>query len=429
MGVPSVRGPIAASVAGKAVEMATLVLLATVVPRVLGPSDYGRFAVALTIVTLGSLALTLGGPALVTRYVPAAPPDGQLPLARALGGQLAREASVQLCVLAGIAALVTVAFAVDVPWTETIAVGTGLLLNVVATIALLVVLGLGRAGAWSARYPIQNAVLIALVLVLHPIAGSAGALAAIPISAVVALALAAVVCAPVLAAGGGSSPALPDGAVRFGRLQAAGAALTQVTHRGGVVVVALLAGSAVETGYAGLAVGIAVGLTYAIVQMFTVSLPTVLTSSAEDPEEALTGIAKSVLAVIAPVCVIAALLLDRLVPAVFGTDYADASSAFGPALALVVLAPLTALVANLASVRLRPEVVAVSGLVSVAVFATVALTATGRWGATGALSATLSGVAAGALVSVVMLRHDFSHRLAILSFAAVGVVLAVAAVA
>ena len=144
----------------------------------------------------------------------------------------------------------------------------------------------------QARYPIQNAVLIALVLVLHPIAGSAGTLAAIPLSAVVAVALAAVVCAPVLAAGGGSSPALPDGAVRFGRLQAAGAALTQVTHRGGVVVVALLAGSAMETGYAGLAVGIAVGLTYAIVQIFTVSLPTVLTSSAEDPEEALTGIAK-----------------------------------------------------------------------------------------------------------------------------------------
>ena len=124
--------------------------------RVSWSLDYGRFAVALTIVTLGLAGADPRRAALVTRYVPAAPPDGQLPLARALGGQLAREASVQLCVLAGIAALVTVVFAVDVPWTETIAVGTGLLLNVVATIALLVVLGLGRAGAWSARYPIQT---------------------------------------------------------------------------------------------------------------------------------------------------------------------------------------------------------------------------------------------------------------------------------
>ena len=79
------------------------------------PSDYGRFAVALTIVTLGSLALTLGGPALVTRYVPEAPLHEQVPLARALGGQLAREAGVQLCVLGGIAALVIVAFGIGRP--------------------------------------------------------------------------------------------------------------------------------------------------------------------------------------------------------------------------------------------------------------------------------------------------------------------------
>jgi O-antigen/teichoic acid export membrane protein len=428
MGAPSVRGPIAASVAGKAVEMATLILLATVVPRALGPSDYGRFAVALTIVTLASLALTLGGPALVTRFVPEAPPDEQVPLARALGGQMAREAGVQLGVLAGIAALVIVAFSVDVPWPETVAVGTGLFLNVVATIALLLVLGLGRAGVWSARYPIQNTALIALVLVLYPIAGSAGALAAIPLSAVVALALAAAVSVPALA-GAGTPPALPDGAVRFGRLQAGGAALTQVTHRGGVVAVALLAGAAVETGYAALAVGIAVGLTYAIVQIFTVSLPTVLASATDDPETALTRIAAGVLAVVAPVCLIAALLLDRLVPAVFGSDYAGASSAFGPALALVVLAPVTALAASVASVRLRSEVVAVSGGVSVVVFAIVALVASGKWGATGATSAALAGVAAGTLVSVAMLRRGISTRVVLPSFAAAVVVLVLAAIA
>ena len=88
----------------------------------------------------------------------------------------------------------------DVPWPETIAVGAGLILNVGATIALLVALGLGRAAAWSARYPIQNLVLIALVLVLHPVAGSAGALAAITLSALMAVVFAAVVSAPVLVA-------------------------------------------------------------------------------------------------------------------------------------------------------------------------------------------------------------------------------------
>lgn len=200
IGAPSLRGTIAASVVGKTVEMATLILLATVVPRALGPSDYGRFAVALTIVTLGSLALTLGGPALVTRYVPEAPLHEQVPLARALGVRLARDAGVQVCILGGIAASVVVAFGIGVPWPEAVAASTGLILNVGATIALLVALGLGRAAAWSARYPIQNVVLIALVLTLHPVAGSAGALAAITLSALMAVVFAAVVSAPLLVA-------------------------------------------------------------------------------------------------------------------------------------------------------------------------------------------------------------------------------------
>ena len=61
---------------GKAAEAVTLVLLATVVPRLLGPADYGRLSVVLTLVAVGSVALTLGGATLLSRYVPAAPPRG-----------------------------------------------------------------------------------------------------------------------------------------------------------------------------------------------------------------------------------------------------------------------------------------------------------------------------------------------------------------
>lgn len=192
--------------------------------------------------------------------------------------------------------------------------------------------------------------------------------------------------------------------------------------------VALLAGSQVETGYAALAVGIAVGATYAIIQIFTVSLPAVLASGAAEPERELTRIAGGVLAVVAPVALIAALVLDRLVPAVFGSDYAGGSSAFGPALALVVLAPLTALAANVASIRLRPEVATSSGAVSLVVFAVVALVAVGRWGATGAISATLAGVTAGTMVSLAMMRR-ISGRVVLLSFAGAVATLVFAAVA
>ncbi|MBA3243588.1 MAG: hypothetical protein H0T61_00225, partial [Actinobacteria bacterium] len=56
--------------AGKALEAVTLVLLITLVPRLLGPTDYGSFAVALSIVTLGSAASALGGPTWMSRFVP-----------------------------------------------------------------------------------------------------------------------------------------------------------------------------------------------------------------------------------------------------------------------------------------------------------------------------------------------------------------------
>ena len=61
------------------------------------------------------------------------------------------------------------------------------------------------------------------------------------------------------------------------------------------------------------------------------------------PEAALRRLAGGLLAILVPGALIAALLLERLVPAVFGDGYEGAVDAFGPALALVVLAPLTSL--------------------------------------------------------------------------------------
>jgi hypothetical protein len=73
--------------------------------------------------------------------------------------------------------------------------------------------------------------------------------------------------------------------------------------------------------------------------------------------------------------------------------------------------------------------VAVSAAASVAVFTLVALVTVERWGATGATSAALTGVAAGAVVSVAMLRRDISMRVASISFVAAASVVVVASVA
>ena len=105
---PRLRAAVAGSLVAKTLEVATLVLLATLVPRALGPADFGRFSVLLTIVTLGSLALTLGGPTLMARFVPAAPPHERVALARAIGARLTRGRAAQLLAIA-LAAIVGLA--------------------------------------------------------------------------------------------------------------------------------------------------------------------------------------------------------------------------------------------------------------------------------------------------------------------------------
>jgi len=263
------RRPVVAGVLGKGAEGLTLVALATVVPRLLGPADYGRLSVVLTLVAVGSVALTLGGSTLLARYVPAAPVEHRPALARALALRLARNRIAPFALLAVVAAVP--AAAGRVPPATAALVLVALALNVAATLALQADLGLGRAAAWSARYPVQNTVLIGAVVVLHSAAGADGAIAAVTVAGAAGLALALAATASLWRAA--TAPVqLPDGAARFGVLAGATGALTQLVQRGGVVAAALLA-TAEDTGHAAVAIGMAMAATYAVTQSFVVTLP------------------------------------------------------------------------------------------------------------------------------------------------------------
>ncbi|MDZ7677903.1 MAG: hypothetical protein U5K29_05090 [Acidimicrobiales bacterium] len=425
------RASVAASMAGKAAEMVTLLVLAVVVPRVLGAQDFGAFSVPLTVVTLGSLALTLGGPTVMARYVPASSPEERVAVARAIGARLARGRALQVGFVGVVAVLLVAARPDTFPALETGFVVAALALNVVATLALQMGLGLGRTGAWSMRYPLQNVVLITAVLLLHP-AGRVGSIGAILVAAGVAAVFAVFMVAPFLRAPAPQVP-VPDGVIRFGVLHATGAALVQVSQRGGVLVVAVLTGSAAETGYVALATGIALGVTYAVLQAFTVSLPHLADASPDGavitraPEEILRRLGGGLLAVLIPATAAVALLLDELVPRVFGSDYLGSIDAFGPALALIVLAPLNAVAVQAGALRLRPEAAARAGGASAIVFAVVAVVAVPHWGAAGGTTAALAGAAATAVAGIVQLPGAFGSRLVVASFAGAGLVLALAA--
>ena len=99
------RTTVLVGVVGKALEAVTLVLLFTLVPRLLGPSDYGSFAVALSLVTLASAASALGGPTWLSRFVPTVAVADRPGLARALAVRSARW-RIGVCVVAALVATV-----------------------------------------------------------------------------------------------------------------------------------------------------------------------------------------------------------------------------------------------------------------------------------------------------------------------------------
>lgn len=461
--VGGLRSTVLISLAGKVAELATLVALAVLVPRALSPADFGRFSVALTVVTIASVAMMLGGPTLMARYVPAAAPAQRAALARALTARLARGRAAQL---AGLAAVAAVLVAVDpsaFPADLTALVLASLGLSVAATLILQIGLGLGRTAAWSARYALQNAVLVVAVLVLYPVGGLTAAVGGIALSCAVALALGALSAGPALR-GPVAAVSPPAGAIRFAVLQAAGGALVQVAHRGGVVAVALLAGSAVQTGHAALALGVALAATYAVAQAFTMSLPRLVEGAAararadgdgtpvgaapagrgsrpaqvsrEDTqagrlgaqagEAALRRLATAALALLVPGALVGVLLLEGTVAAVFGHGYAGAVDAFIPALAMVVLAPVNALALQAAALRLCPEATLRSAVAGAVSFVLVALAAVPAWGAAGGTAAALAGAAAAALTSIRLLPGAVGGRLGAASLGGAAAVLVLA---
>ncbi|MDN5931639.1 MAG: hypothetical protein L0I24_11345, partial [Pseudonocardia sp.] len=249
--------------------------------------------------------------------------------------------------------------------------------------------------------------------------GATGALAAVVGAAVAAAALGVVAAAPLRHAGG-APVGIPVGASRFSVLQAASGALGQLAQRGGVVAVALLAGSAAETGYAALAVGVALAATYAVVQLFTVSLP-VLTGR-RDPEPTLRRLAGLLLAVTLPTMALAVPVLDLAVPVTFGPDYAAAATAFVPALAMVVLGPVNALLVQAAALRLRSEALLHATAAGALGFVATAVVAVPSWGAVGATSALLAGAAVTTAVGVRALPGAAGGRLVTASLGGAAVV-------
>jgi O-antigen/teichoic acid export membrane protein len=426
-----VASPVGLSVCGKMAEGVTLALLLTLLPRTLGASGYGRFAIALSLVQIAGASLALGGPAMLARFVPAAAGAERAAVARAMVGRMAlwRLAGVSAAAGAGaVAALV----APDRFTPSLVAIVVGAIaLDSAATLLAQAGLALGRTVLWSFRWPVQNAALLIAALALAGPFGVTGALAAIPIASACAVALGVWLAArPIVGAAAGA--AMPEGALRFGATLVGNGVLAMITARGGVVAVVLLNGSHSEAGFAGLAIGVALAGVYAISQLFTVQLPALSARAAADPagaEERARLLARAMTLLIAPATVALALGMEWIVPSLVGREFRDAAPAFVVALALLPFAPLAAVAGQAADLRLRPGIRLRASAASAAVFVAVALIAVPEWGAVGAAAALLAGTLANVTLLARLVGGYVGPKLPVIAAAGSGLTLLVGALA
>ena len=421
------RSPIALTLVAKAAETLTLVGLATLIPRALGPADYGVFAVVLAVVGIVSTSLSLGGPVLLSRFVPVAPPAERGALALALALRIARFRALMVAGTIGVVAVLAVVAPARFTTTAAVFVGVALALDVAATLVYQIALALGRPLLWSFRFPLQNTVLVVAAIALHAVAGVNGALAAVAIASGTALA------AGLPALGRQLRPiwplsSVPPGALRFGILQGLGGFFVQIALRGNVPLVLLLTGDRAEAGFAALATSLALAATFVVWQVFTVELPRLSASARDDPagvEAAAARLARVATFVLVPVAVIAVLMADPLLTHVLGERFGGVQGPLVPALATLPFAGLTALANQVAALRVRPDIRIRTTGIGALVFLAAAFIAVPQWGATGGTAAFLAGTVATVLASARELPQVLSRSLLMFSVAGAVAVVAV----
>ena len=379
------------AVQGKTLEIFTQGLLVLVLPRLLGPAAFGRLTLGLAIVTLGTVAISLGAPSAFARFLPAEPPARRAGVARAMTARLVRLRGLQLLAAGAIGAVVLLLAPARFTPADAALVFVALAIEVVSLLGAQVVLGMGRTRLWSFRLAARNVALLLAVPLLLYAAGERAVLAGLVLSSAAGLAVAGWTGLR-LVSRAEAGAVIPDGALSYGAVAGLSVVMWQATYRGPVLATSVLGHSAIQTGYAALAGSIAVAAMLAIRELFTVSLPELVEAWEVDrarAERTLRRVGWRVEAALLPAALLAVPVLDRAITLLAGPDFASAAVTLVPLLALLPLLPLSALGWQGAALRLRPDLalrIDAAAAVAFVAAAAVLVPAAGAAGATSALA-------------------------------------------
>ena len=383
-------------------ELVTQALLLLVVPRALGPDAYGQFAVAFAAVSVVSLGLGLGAPLAAIRYVPAATPEERSGRARAVAASIAASRVRALAALT-VAALAIAPPVLDVPLPVTLAVCAAAWFSVASSVVSQLALALGRTRVWNARFPLENALVVAAVPAGYAAGGSDGAIYGLALATAATLAL----LSPRLARdlrGAPRTDGLPSGAAAYARVQTVSVVLSTLVIRGGPLAMALAGASSTATGYAAIATGIGAAGATSMMSLLGVQLPRLVSQPRDVAEDDAQRSAWAAIAIAIAAAVPVALFAEPALEVALGDEFAAARDAVVLALPSVPLGAALGHLWLLTNLRLRVGVLAGGWAAGALAFAAVAALTIPAIDARGASIALSCGLFVATVAMVGLLR-------------------------
>jgi O-antigen/teichoic acid export membrane protein len=385
----------------KLVQIAGVAVTVVLVPRLFGAEMYGRFAFALSLSYLGQILGDFGTLDVMGHFVPGmSQTDGTRLYMRHIGFKV---------MVGGAAGLMTywaagfLAGWMQAGWALLIAVGV--FLHILAWVPYQFALGLNRVGTWMAEQAWRQWALLLLLLLLLPRLGLTGALGAVVIMELLFLGLGLWwvrsywYWSEIGLDWGYLAPYLRFG---FGFFLANLAAVA--LFRSGPLLVEILTGSSVQTGFFNLALGLFL-LAYVTLGQFAQSLiPELSRSLSQQKYGRLRGWLRTFagwgwwLGFLGTVLVW--LTADWGVPQLFGPEYAPASAAFKW---ISLGLPVTALLwsGNIAATVLgHGRTKFIASVLGLLIFAILTLWLAPRYGALGSAIALVTGLMANTAVLV-----------------------------
>jgi O-antigen/teichoic acid export membrane protein len=363
-------------------------LFALLVPRMMGPEVFGRYALLTSVSMWFGLMSGLGAVSLMTRQVPQFVATGDLAGLRKLTTNLlALRASTG--VLTAIGYFLLVAFALrEHDWVAIACIGGSVFARTVANLCFTLFLGLNRAARWGMGELTRRALILAGVLVGYPIAGLTGACAGFLIANVTVLVMGVIGAREYLdwslldLRRAYLSPYL-----RIGTAFAVGNLMLTLAQQSGETVVRLATSSYTEVGYFGAAHSIYMTGAHALWQAAIAFGPMLVGMMAASGPEAvglwLSRLFKSMCMLAAGAALVTVFVADDLVPLVLGSEFRPVSATVLPmAFALMPLSlgcvgRLAALVAD------RPGLSATAAAAELAAFWTIGPLLSSRYGSAG----------------------------------------------